>query len=79
MKNLPIGLQTLPALRERNCVYVDKTQMIYQLVKEGIYYFLSRPRRFGKSLLISTMKELFWGIKICSKTHGLMIIGIGQK
>ena len=63
MKNLPIGLQTLPALRERNCVYVDKTQMIESLVSKGIYYFLSRPRRFGKSLLISTMKELFLGHK----------------
>ncbi len=63
MKNLPIGLQTLPKLREKNCVYVDKTQMIHSLVEKGIYYFLSRPRRFGKSLLISTMKELFLGKK----------------
>ena len=63
MKNLPIGLQTLPKLREKNCVYVDKTQMIHSLVTRGVYYFLSRPRRFGKSLLISTMKELFSGNK----------------
>ena len=63
MKNLPIGLQTLPKLRERNCVYVDKTKMVHQLVSKGIYYFLSRPRRFGKSLLISTFKELFLGHK----------------
>ena len=63
MKNLPIGLQTLPKLREKDCVYVDKTQMIHNLVKQGVYYFLSRPRRFGKSLLISTMKELFLGNK----------------
>jgi len=63
MKNLPIGLQTLPKLREKNCVYVDKTQMIHSLVTRGVYYFLSRPRRFGKSLLISTMKELFLGNK----------------
>ena len=63
MKNLPIGLQTLPKLREKNCVYVDKTRMVYDLVQKGIYYFLSRPRRFGKSLLISTFKELFLGSK----------------
>ena len=63
MKNLPIGLQTLPKLREKNCVYVDKTRMVHDLVQKGIYYFLSRPRRFGKSLLISTFKELFLGSK----------------
>jgi hypothetical protein len=63
MKNLPIGLQTLPKLREKNCVYVDKTQMVHSLVNKGVYYFLSRPRRFGKSLLVSTFKELFLGHK----------------
>ena len=63
MKNLPIGLQTLPTLREKNGVYVDKTQMIHRLITNGVYYFLSRPRRFGKSLLISTMSELFSGNK----------------
>lgn len=63
MKNLPIGIQTLPKIREKNCVYVDKTQLIHQLVTTGAYYFFSRPRRFGKSLLISTMKELFLGNK----------------
>ncbi len=63
MKNLPIGLQTLPKLREKNCVYVDKTQMVHRLITKGVYYFLSRPRRFGKSLLVSTFKELFEGNK----------------
>jgi hypothetical protein len=63
MKNLSIGLQTLPKLREYNCVYVDKTQMVHRLITKGVYYFLSRPRRFGKSLLISTFKELFLGNK----------------
>ncbi len=63
MKNLPIGLQTLPSLRDFNCVYVDKTEMVNRLVTKGKYYFLSRPRRFGKSLLISTFKELFLGNK----------------
>jgi hypothetical protein len=63
MKNLPIGIQTLPKMREKNCVYVDKTQLIHQLVTTGSHYFLSRPRRFGKSLLISTLKELYLGNK----------------
>ncbi len=63
MKNLPIGLQTMPKLREKNAVYVDKTQMVNSLIDKGVYYFLSRPRRFGKSLLISTFKELFLGNK----------------
>ncbi len=63
MKNLPIGIQALPKIRERNCVYVDKTQLVHQLVTTGVCYFLSRPRRFGKSLLISTLKELYLGNK----------------
>lgn len=63
MKNLPIGIQSLTKLRERNCVYVDKTKLIHQLATTGYYYFLSRPRRFGKSLLISTLKELYEGNK----------------
>ncbi len=63
MKNLPIGIQSLAVLRERNGIYVDKTPLVYQLSTEGKYYFLSRPRRFGKSLLISTFKELFKGNK----------------
>jgi Predicted AAA-ATPase/PD-(D/E)XK nuclease superfamily len=63
MKNLPIGIQTLTEIRNRNCVYVDKTQLVHQLVTTGKYYFFARPRRFGKSLLISTLKELFSGNK----------------
>ena len=63
MKNLPIGIQTLTQIREKNCVYVDKTPLVYKMVSEGKYYFLSRPRRFGKSLLVSTLKELFEGNK----------------
>jgi Predicted AAA-ATPase/PD-(D/E)XK nuclease superfamily len=63
MKNLPIGIQTLPKIREKNCVYVDKTQLVHQLVTTGSHYFFSRPRRFGKSLLISTLKELYLGNK----------------
>lgn len=63
MKNLPIGIQSLSQIRAMNCIYVDKTQQIHQLVTTGKYYFLARPRRFGKSLLISTLKELFLGNK----------------
>ena len=63
MKNLPIGLQALESFQDLDCVYVDKTQLVHQLVTRGKYYFLSRPRRFGKSLLISTFKELFLGNK----------------
>jgi Predicted AAA-ATPase len=63
MKNLPIGVQTLSKIREKNCVYVDKTRLVHQLATTGSYYFLARPRRFGKSLLISTLKELYLGNK----------------
>ena len=58
---LPIGIQTLENIRARNCYYVDKTPHVLRLVGEGKYYFLSRPRRFGKSLLVDTLKELFEG------------------
>ena len=58
---LPIGIQSFRNLRERNCYYVDKTGYALRLVEEGTYYFLSRPRRFGKSLFLDTLKELFEG------------------
>ena len=60
-RKLPIGIQTFREIREDNCYYVDKTAFIRRLVDEGKHYFLSRPRRFGKSLLIDTLKELFEG------------------
>ncbi len=59
----PIGIQTFEKIRELNAIYVDKTELIYRLVNGGNYYFLSRPRRFGKSLLISTLKSYFEGRK----------------
>jgi len=60
MKRLPIGISDFKKLREENFIYVDKTEYIYKLITEGGgYYFLSRPRRFGKSLLISTISYLF--------------------
>ena len=58
---LPVGIQTLGTIRARNCYYVDKTPHVLRLVEEGSHYFLSRPRRFGKSLLVDTLKELFKG------------------
>jgi hypothetical protein len=63
MKNLPIGIQSFEKLREGNFLYVDKTEIIYQLISSGSAYFLSRPRRFGKSLLISTLESVFKGQK----------------
>ena len=60
-RRLPIGIQSLGNIRARNCYYVDKTPHVLRLVEEGTHYFLSRPRRFGKSLLVDTLKELFEG------------------
>ena len=69
----PIGIQSFDKIINGDYVYVDKTDLVYSLVKEGTIYFLGRPRRFGKSLLVSTLehyflghKELFKGLKIDS-------------
>ena len=55
-RTLPIGMQTFREIRERGCYYVDKTAYARRLVDEGKHYFLSRPRRFGKSLFVDTLK-----------------------
>ena len=60
-RRLPIGIQTFREIREENYYYVDKTAYIQRLMDEGKHYFLSRPRRFGKSLFLDTLKELFEG------------------
>ena len=60
-RRLPIGIQTFREVREEDCYYVDKTAYILGLLAEGKHYFLSRPRRFGKSLFLDTLKELFEG------------------
>ncbi|MCY4484211.1 MAG: AAA family ATPase [Spirochaetaceae bacterium] len=60
-RRLPIGMQTFRTVREEDCYYVDKTPYIARLLDEGRHYFLSRPRRFGKSLFLDTLKELFEG------------------
>lgn len=69
----PIGVQNFEKLRREGYAYVDKTALVWELANTGSYYFLSRPRRFGKSLLISTLeayfqgkRELFDGLAIAS-------------
>lgn len=62
-KIYPIGIQNFEKIRNDGYLYIDKTALMYQMVKTGSYYFLSRPRRFGKSLLISTMEAYFQGKK----------------
>ena len=75
LPGLPIGIQDFESLRTDGYLYVDKTELIYQLITTGCYYYLSRPRRFGKSLLLSTIhaifsgkRELFDGLAIASKS-----------
>ena len=70
-KKLPVGIQDFEGLRNDGYVYVDKTKYLYKLIHEGKPYFFSRPRRFGKSLLLSALKaywegkkELFTGLDI---------------
>ena len=60
---LPIGIQTFEKLRTEGCIYVDKTKYLIDLIDGGSVYFLSRPRRFGKSITISTFDALFSGKK----------------
>ena len=62
-KKLALGHQEFSQVIKNNCIYVDKTETIYKLVTKGTHYFLSRPRRFGKSLLANTLQELFLGNK----------------
>lgn len=70
----PIGIQNFEKIRREGYVYVDKTALIYDLAHNGSYYFLSRPRRFGKSLLLSTMAAYFSGRKDLFK--GLAMEGL---
>jgi len=63
VRELPIGIQDFEKLRKDNCLYVDKTQFVYQLTRTSRPYFLGRPRRFGKSLFLSTLKAFFEGKK----------------
>ncbi|MDR1223370.1 MAG: ATP-binding protein [Tannerella sp.] len=63
MKQLGLDTQSFEKLRSRQCLYVDKTEVIHRMITGGRIYFLSRPRRFGKSLLVSTLEALFMGKK----------------
>lgn len=62
-KKLSLGSQEFSEIIGNNCIYVDKTELVHRLINDGKYYFLSRPRRFGKSLLANTIKEIFKGSK----------------
>nr|VFJ72785.1 MAG: PD-(D/E)XK nuclease superfamily protein [Candidatus Kentron sp. FM]VFJ73032.1 MAG: PD-(D/E)XK nuclease superfamily protein [Candidatus Kentron sp. FM]VFK20864.1 MAG: PD-(D/E)XK nuclease superfamily protein [Candidatus Kentron sp. FM] len=72
-KKLPIGIQGFEKLRQGGYVYVDKTEQVYRLITEGVAWFLSRPRRFGKSLLVSTLAAIFQGRR--DLFEGLWIAG----
>ena len=61
MKRLPISIQTFEKIIEDDLIYVDKTNFVYELTRKGTYYFFARPRRFGKSLLLTTLKSFFLG------------------
>ena len=70
-RKYPVGIQTFERVREENYLYIDKTDLVWKMTKESPYVFLSRPRRFGKSLLTTTLdsyfqgrKDLFEGLKI---------------
>jgi len=63
MKKLPLGIQSFKDIKNGGYVYADKTQFVYNLLNQAKYYFLSRPRRFGKSLLLDTIAEAFSGDK----------------
>ena len=62
-RKLPIGIQSFKVLRNDRYLYVDKTEYLFRLVQSGRVYFLSRPRRFGKSLFLSTLEAYFLGQK----------------
>ena len=62
-RKLPVGVQSFKDLRKKNFLYVDKTEYLFRLVNNGKVYFLSRPRRFGKSLFLSTLEAYFLGQK----------------
>ena len=59
LKRLPVGIQTFSEVIDRDCLYVDKTEYIYKMTRYSSYIFLNRPRRFGKSLLVSTIQSYF--------------------
>ncbi|MCM1108574.1 MAG: AAA family ATPase, partial [Clostridium sp.] len=77
LQNLPIGVQNFEKMRREGYLYVDKTALMHRLVTTGSYYFLSRPRRFGKSLLLSTIHAYFEGKR--ELFEGLAVERLEQK
>lgn len=77
IRKLPVGIQTFERIRSENYIYVDKTQFVYELANLSRPYFLSRPRRFGKSLLLSTFRAYFEGKK--DLFHGLALEKLEEK
>jgi len=77
IRKLPVGIQTFERIRSENYIYVDKTQFVYELANLSRPYFLSRPRRFGKSLLLSTFRSYFEGKK--DLFHGLALEKLEEK
>ncbi|MCC8036797.1 MAG: AAA family ATPase [Bacteroidales bacterium] len=77
LQRLPIGIQDFPTIRENNYLYVDKTALLYEMVQDRYAYFLTRPRRFGKSLILSTLQAYFEGRKELFK--GLAIEQLEQQ
>ena len=77
LKRLPVGIQTYSEIVNLNCVYIDKTEYIYKMINLSKYIFLSRPRRFGKSLLVSTLQSYFEGKKELFK--GLFIDSVEKE
>ena len=63
LKSLPVGKSDIATILNNNMLYVDKTEFVYEMIKKPSSYFLSRPRRFGKSMLVSTFNEVFSGNK----------------
>ena len=64
LQKLPIGIQTFSRIRDEDYIYIDKTKEAYELIESGtVFYFLSRPRRFGKSLFLDTLHNIFEGKK----------------
>ncbi len=78
MKRLPVGISSFEVIRGEDYYYVDKTPFVEKLVSHGKYYFLSRPRRFGKSLFVDTLKQAFLGKKGFFRGSSLRRTGIGR-
>ena len=71
MRKLPVGIQSFPYIREEGYLYVDKTEFLYDLINKGKMYFLSCPRRFGKSLLLSALRKMYDGYHFHQRSSGV--------